>query len=75
MNIYPRIYHTQISTGTKHVWQTDGKYLPSEVQFIPNPMPIGEDDGVIISLCSPFSVDEPELRYKKKNKIKENIIC
>lgn len=57
-----RIYHTEISTETRWVWREEG-YSPSEPSFVAHPMPTNEDDGVILSLCSPMSTERPDLKY------------
>lgn len=49
-----RIYHVQFSTLQRHVWKVEG-YSPSEPLFVPNQNSQAEDDGVILSLVSPFS--------------------
>jgi carotenoid cleavage dioxygenase-like enzyme len=48
-----RIYHVQWSTLERWVWMEEG-YHPSEPIMIPNPEAITEDDGILLSLVSPF---------------------
>jgi len=60
-NIF-RLYHTEISTNKRWMWREEG-YSPSEPQFIRNPMPVGDDDGCIISLVSPLSTENYDLKY------------
>ena len=48
-----RIYHVQWSTLKRWVWMEQG-YHPSEPIMIPNPNPTAEDDGLLLSLVSPF---------------------
>ena len=62
-----RIYHVEISTNQKWVWLEQG-YSPSEPAYIAcreeSGKCVGEAaDGVVISLVSPMSTENMELRY------------
>merc|ERR1712130_114710 len=48
-----RLYHVEISSKTRHVWQVP-EYSPSEPVFVQNPYLKDEDEGVIISIVSPY---------------------
>lgn len=50
-----RLYHIQWSTKERYVWM-EPKYSPGEPVFVQKPGG-AEDEGVLISLVSPFSED------------------
>ena len=61
-----RIYHFEISTGKKWVWIEKG-YSPSEPAYVScreeSRKCVGEAaDGVVLSLVSPMSTENPKLR-------------
>ena len=66
-----RIYHVQFSTLQRHVWKVEG-YSPSEPLFVPNPDSQAEDDGIILSLVSPFSNTLLRVSYTLKAFFSQN---
>ena len=69
-----RLYHVKISTLERWTWRQEG-YHPSEPIFIPHPRAIEsglEDTGVLLSLCSPFTVDKstPDLDKKVRTPVR-----
>ena len=63
-----RLYHVKISTLERWTWRQEG-YHPSEPIFIPHPRAIEsglEDTGVLLSLCSPFTIDKSTPDLDKK---------
>jgi carotenoid cleavage dioxygenase-like enzyme len=54
-----RIYHVKISTRERWVYMEEG-YSPSEPGFMKNPTGTEDDDGIVVTVMSPFH--DPELR-------------
>ena len=54
-----RIYHVKISTKERWVYMEEG-YSPSEPGFMKNPTGIEDDDGIVVTVMSPFH--DPDLR-------------
>ena len=61
--MFSRIYHTEISSKKRWVWREDG-YSPSEPIFVSSPDPTSEDDGVILSLVSPYDSRDDKNEFK-----------
>merc|ERR1711937_55437 len=57
-----RLYHVELSTGTRHVWQVPG-YSPGEPAIIDNPYTNSETDGVLVSLVSPYKDENARAFY------------
>ena len=59
LTIFLRIYHVKISTKERWVYMEEG-YSPSEPGFMKNPSGTEDDDGIVVTVMSPFH--DPELR-------------